>query len=698
MDQASGEAAAARFWRLRQPIRLKNRFARNGMLCRTAAFKAGAAAHHWDGGDEGTTVPFLTVGTTGGVMAHDEPMIVVFGTIGGGTSAVAGVLHHLGVFMGAEFGASYRELQQNWEDAGVGQLCRRAVNAKSGQLQMEPRLFQDKLRAWADGHRRAARAVDRRPGVKHPLLCAAIDLLDDAWGPIVPVVVDRPFAKVLATLKRLDWWPDEQDGVESTTHLLAARDLSLANRPRVHVDFEELRTTPVPVIRRLADELGLVVTHDQLEAAADSIVGTASMPRDVDPFQRFIDQLMPAVERNPEDVRSLSLLGQVYFDSGDHANARKWYERMLEVGGSSDEETFLAMFRIAESMEKLGAPWHQVQDAYLLAWDFRPARAEPLYCIARHHFNEKRYRLAHLFGEHAAAIPRPDGDMLLPYPDIYAWRAADAQAKSAFCLGEHAVAFTLWRQLLAFPDIPDSERQRIAGNRDEAVPAMIEAASGYPDPSVRNSIAAPDRVHAHHRRESDPEVTVTLIAGPDLVTTQQALNSFLNCCADVARVGRFLLIDAGLSAADLEMLEALYEFVELAHLGLDDADAIQLAQVRELICGRFWLHLDQDWRFFAPEKLITRLTAVLDAEPDVFQVAINLAGALTLTGASAPEDAVRRTPDAGRYVLLDGAAGGPAMFDIGRLDQADRVSRPADRPQTASLDEVLCIAASAVDG
>ena len=287
-------------------------------------------------------------------MAHDEPMIVVFGTIGGGTSAVASVLHHLGVFMGAEFGASYRELQQNWEDAGIGQLCRRAVNAKSAQLQMEPHLFQEKLKIWADGHRRAARALDQRPGVKHPLLCAAIDLLDDAWGPIVPVVVDRPFAKVLATLKRLDWWPDERDGVESTTHLLAARDLSLADRSKVHIDFEELRATPVPVIRRLADELGLVVTPDQLEAAANSVVGSASMPRDVDPFQRFIDQLLPAVERNPEDVRALSLLGQVYFDAGDHANARKWYERMLEVGGSSDEESFLAMFRIAESMEKLG--------------------------------------------------------------------------------------------------------------------------------------------------------------------------------------------------------------------------------------------------------------------------------------------------------------------------------------------------------
>ncbi len=627
--------------------------------------------------------------------AHDEPMIVVLGTIGGGTSAVASVLHHLGVFMGTEFGASYRELQQNWEDAGIGQLCRRAVNAKSGQLQMEPPLFQEKLRTWADGHRHAARAADQRPGVKHPLLCAAIDLLDDAWGPIAPVVVDRPFAKVMATLKRLDWWPDEQDGVESTTHLLAARDLSLANRPKVHVDFEELRATPVPVIRRLADELGLVVTDDQLEAAANGIVGTASMPRDVDPFQRFIDQLLPAVERDPEDVRSLSLLGQVYFDSGDHANAHKWYERMLEVGGSSDEETFLAKFRIAESMEKLGTPWHQVQDAYLLAWEFRPARAEPLYCIARHHFNEQHYRLAYLFSEHAAEIPRPDGDMLLPYPDIYAWRAADAQAKSAFCLGEHMKAFALWRQLLACPDIPDNERQRIAANRDEAVPAMIEAASGYPDPSVCNSIAAPGRVRAHHRRASDAEVTVSLIAGPDLVATQQALNSFLNCCNDVSRVGRFLLVDAGLSAADREILTALYEFVELAHLGPDDAEGIQLAQVREHICGRFWLHLDQNWRFFTPENLITRLTAVLDAEADVFQVAINLAGAITLTGASAPEDAVHRTPDAGRYVLLDGVTSGPAMFDIARLDQADRRGSPAAGPQTASLDEVLCIAASA---
>ena len=105
-------------------------------------------------------------------MAHDEPIIVVLGTIGGGTSAVASVLHHLGVFMGTEFGASYRELQQNWEDAEIGQLCRRAINAQSGQLQMEPHLFQEKLRIWADGHRRAARAAGRARASSTP--CCAL--------------------------------------------------------------------------------------------------------------------------------------------------------------------------------------------------------------------------------------------------------------------------------------------------------------------------------------------------------------------------------------------------------------------------------------------------------------------------------------------------------------------------------------------
>ena len=65
---------------------------------------------------------------------------------------------------------------------------------------------------------------------------------------------------------------------------------------------------------------------------------------------------------------------------------------------------------------------------------------------------------------------------------------------------------------------------------------------------------------------------------------------------------------------------------------------------------------------------------------------------------------MRRAPDAGRYVLTEAMATGPAMFDTARLDRAVGVQDsdpdpPAQRGRsaaraklrTASLDEVLCI-------
>jgi tetratricopeptide (TPR) repeat protein len=511
----------------------------------------------------------------------------------------------------------------------------------------------------------------------------------------VPVVVDRPFEKVVASLNRLGWWKDEQERVEATAHLIAARDHALGGTATIRVDFEALRAAPADVIRRLADELQLTVTEAQVEAAVESIVQATDV-RDADPYG--IDLLLAKVERNPEDPWPVSILAQIYFDTGDFSNARKWYARQIEIGGPG-ETIYFAMWRIAESMARLDTPWPDVQDAYLRAWEFRPTRAEPLYAIAVRYRVEQRYRLGHMFAERAAQIPLPEEDMSFDRRDIYGWRATDEQAICASWIGKHAEAFTLFRRLLARPDISDDDRRRIAKNRDFSVPTMIEAASSYPDMLVGSLVAGP----------RDAEVTVSLVAGPDYAATEQTLNSFLNCCIDVSRVGRFLVIYAGMSALDRAglreraMLGKRYGFLEF----VDCEPGAQLAQIREHIHGRFWLHLGQGWRFFAPENLITRLTAVLDAEVQVFQVGINFADAAKLTGACATEQAVRRTPDAGRYVLADVMASGPAMFDTALLDRA-RVLHGTDTDpaaelerqaataalQTATLDEVLCITAA----
>jgi hypothetical protein len=216
---------------------------------------------------------------------------------------------------------------------------------------------------------------------------------------------------------------------------------------------------------------------------------------------------------------------------------------------------------------------------------------------------------------------------------------------------------------------------------------MLKAASAYPDGLARNLIGG----------SPDSEVTVSLIAAADRADIEQTLNSFLNCCTDIARVGRFLVVDVGLSAPDRATLQERYPFLEFA-------DYTPGTHLRDQIHGRYWLHLDHGWQFFAPEHLITRLIAVLDAETRVFQVGINLDDAVALTGISAPEHTVRRTTDAGRYVLTETVARGPSMFDTARLAQAGGVGGTDPDPitelarsaaaaglQTATLDEVLCI-------
>ena len=404
------------------------------------------------------------------------------------------------------------------------------------------------------------------------------------------------------------------------------------------------------------------------------------------------DVLLAEVGRDPTNARSVFELAQSYFARADFVNARSWYARRMKMGGWSGE-VFYSMYRIADSMANLGAPWNDVLDAYLKAWEFTPTRAEPLYAIARHYFLERRYLLGYEFARRAAAIPFPKTDQLCVRDDIYTWRAMDDQAVCASWIGKPAESFELDRRILARPELPEGDRARIASNRDTLGPTMFYAAVRYPrDLAQSLRPAAPAR---------QVEVVVSLIAGPDRVITEQMLNSFLNCCADVSRIGRFLMVDPGLSAEDRTWLAERYRFIEFADAGTGS----DLAHIRNEIDGRLWLHLGQAWCFFTPENLVTRLSAILAAEPEVFQVGVNLGDATALAGASAPEVAVRRGAGTGRYVITDAVARGPAMFDTLRLDRAGGLNPEDSDPiaelgrragaaglRTASLDEVMCTA------
>ena len=172
--------------------------------------------------------------------------------------------------------------------------------------------------------------------------------------------------------------------------------------------------------------------------------------------------LEAALARDPNDARSAFYLAQSLRDAGEHEAALEAYRRRLAMGGWA-EERFYAQLQVGVLLERSGAPLDAVLDAYLLAYDVRPTRAEPLCEAARLLRGAGRHASAHLLASRAAELPMPE-DLLFVDRGAHLWRARDEQAVNAWYLGAMAEAQSLWEALLASAVLPAAERERIRGN------------------------------------------------------------------------------------------------------------------------------------------------------------------------------------------------------------------------------------------
>ena len=183
--------------------------------------------------------------------------------------------------------------------------------------------------------------------------------------------------------------------------------------------------------------------------------------------EKYLDDaavLAAELTREPANTRTAFYLAQSLRDAGEDAPALEAYRRRAAMGGWP-EEVFYAQLQVGALLERLRAPLAEILDACLLAHDARPTRAEPLIAAARLLRAAQRYASAYLFAARAAALPLPD-DLLFVDRSVHLWGARDEQALSAWYLGRIAEAESLWRALLASPDLPASEHARIRANLD----------------------------------------------------------------------------------------------------------------------------------------------------------------------------------------------------------------------------------------
>ena len=147
-------------------------------------------------------------------------------------------------------------------------------------------------------------------------------------------------------------------------------------------------------------------TYDKITTIHMRIVGGGARSKNPKKFQDDAKVLERLCDREPLNTRYRFYLAQSYRDCQYWAHAKYNYEKRATMGGWP-EEVFYSLFEAARMTEKMNKPFDEVYAAYMVAWNYRPIRAEPLWELARYCAANGKQDLADKFVARACTIPRP---------------------------------------------------------------------------------------------------------------------------------------------------------------------------------------------------------------------------------------------------------------------------------------------------
>jgi len=197
---------------------------------------------------------------------------------------------------------------------------------------------------------------------------------------------------------------------------------------------------------------------------------------DIEKYKNDYAVLKKHLEKDPNSHRKQFYAAQSAFDARMFDVAEKEYLRRIEMGGW-DEEVFFSWLRIGICRELLERSLTEVSDAFMMAYEVKPNRAEPLYhlsCIYRKH---NRNRNAFLVASHALSIPVPQNEILFVDHGNYNWGILDEIATTAFYAGRIHMGLAACEKLLSEPYLPDDQRQRVHSNRMSYMKAVEQIQS-----------------------------------------------------------------------------------------------------------------------------------------------------------------------------------------------------------------------------
>ena len=183
----------------------------------------------------------------------------------------------------------------------------------------------------------------------------------------------------------------------------------------------------------------------------------------IEKYSKDAEALEKAIAEDPTNVRYQFYLAQSYFDSQQWEKALNAYKRRAEMGGW-EEEIFFSLYRVAICKVFLQHPWSEIYDAFMMSYEARPTRAEPLYQLARLHRMHNRPKAAYVYAKMALEIPRPMEDTLFIEEIPYAWGNLDELGAVAHTVGKFHLGMQVCHKLLCENKFPPEHKQRIENN------------------------------------------------------------------------------------------------------------------------------------------------------------------------------------------------------------------------------------------
>jgi hypothetical protein len=204
--------------------------------------------------------------------------VAVLGLHRSGSSAVAMMLHKLGVSMGDSLGGYEGKHGGGGEAAGLATICEWAARFPSPAFTKPRDQLAAKLKRWITGRLKGRDIA----GGKYPHLCAMGDELRSACGDDLKVIVcDRPLHESTASLKRRSakssgWLAVSDEQSESVQRWLwRERERFLASMPAdrvLRLKWDETQADSRAAVSAIVAFLGITPTEDQAEAAAAHIL------------------------------------------------------------------------------------------------------------------------------------------------------------------------------------------------------------------------------------------------------------------------------------------------------------------------------------------------------------------------------------------------------------------------------------------